>query len=117
MSHVTNIMISCPLLIENKIEGFLKEFTKETMPFLNISDCKVGGDKNLEATLFIAAFNYLNYSEFIEFMHSLEFKLGEMSYGSIPSNYDMIQVFIRGQDDELWSVYFAPDLEISCFVH
>lgn len=117
MSYVTNLMIAfnCGEAEEKVMELLLKEFTDkiETAPFLNFDNCAVGGNKNYEAVLFMAAFNYLDYDEFVNFIHSLKEKLKANKVDDY--YYEEMQVFIKNQDDEIWKVVMANELNKNDF--
>lgn len=112
MSFVTNIIISfsCGKEEEKIMESLLSEFTDEikTPKFLTFDNCSVGGGKNFECVLFMAAFNYLDYSEFVRFIHSLKYKLKKFNIDDY--YFEQMQIFIKDQDDEIWKIVSANDL-------
>ena len=73
MSQVTNIIL-CILPINNKkkirrlneINNWLK--TNGHFPIKELKSEHIGGEKNMEADIFVGAFNYLSLSEFIMFL-------------------------------------------------
>lgn len=119
MSYVTNIMIACRCgrSEQQVMIGLLKEFTDSigTRQFLNFDNCSVGGSMNYEAVLFMAAFNYKEfyYDVFVDFIQSLKDKLKANKVDD--SYYEEVQVFIKNQDDNIWKVVMADELNVNNF--
>ncbi len=94
MSVVTNVLLKIPICEEEKIAevnkffGDRRGFDKEIG-----ADC--GGTKVMEATVFPAAFNYLEIEPFIEHVRSIE-------WGSP----DQVQLFICGQEEDIFTERF-----------
>lgn len=100
------------LFSDEEREVVAKELNKLTIPFtpfLNISNLEVGGDKNLECDVFVAAFGNQDYDFFIDVVKSLESLLDA-------NCFDLIQVFVKNQNQDYWSVYRVDELNEFCFV-
>lgn len=92
MSYVTNVILSTGTLFDEEEEKILQEvnkfFVDKDNPayskngFVNVEDASLprgwyGGDKMLEASLFIGAFNYLNLEGLIEHLQSIQWEYPE----------------------------------------
>jgi hypothetical protein len=107
MSYVTNIIISCPCgdVEEEAMKTLLKGFTDEigVKEFMCIDTHNVGGNRNVESVLFIAAFEHLNCHSFVEFIKSL--KNTFYNY-----HFDDIQIFIKNENHDIWKIVRAYEL-------
>lgn len=99
MSKVTNVIVAFSLREEGSLKGrparmeevnnWLKE--NHYHPFSQ----EVGvGQKYLEVSLFVKAFNFFLSEEFIKFIYSLKW-----------GNPSALQVFIKEQDDDRFTLY------------
>ena len=110
MSVVTNVMIT-GLFSEAQnedVSNHLKKFTKDTLEFMHVDGCKVGGEKCLEADVYIGAFNYMDFELFCDIILELDTFLDDYVF-------ECIQVMLKKQDDDVWSIYNASELSIDCF--
>lgn len=106
MSRVTNIIVSVPLDQETnketlrKINKFFSDgkMCNKKPGLVAVDDSKLpvhwyGGDKFLEACLYVGSFNNLPLSNFIEHLGKVSKRLGRF-----------IQVFVKEEDDRMFTL-------------
>jgi predicted membrane-bound dolichyl-phosphate-mannose-protein mannosyltransferase len=107
MSHVTQIIISGNFIdIEDEVALHLRSFTKEMNPFQDIDPNSVAGTKNLDRSLLVGAFNYMDVDLFIKTIKTLPHCVEGFDYPDM----DEIQIFIKNEHDFLWKVKTASEL-------
>ena len=106
MSVVTNVILTFAILededrenhytIVDKINEWMEKEYGQTFNgnLWEVGNEAVGGAKNIETPLYIAAFNYLDTEGFVEHLKGLPWLE--------PEN---VQMFIQEQDDERFTVY------------
>jgi len=105
MSLVTNIVFSFSIgehsrEIDGEYYYFLMDDINKWLSERNYGKFGVdadkisGGTKCLETPLFVAAFNYFDIEDFLEFLSSLQWKE--------PEN---VQVFVKGQEENIFTLF------------
>jgi hypothetical protein len=96
MSWVTNIILSTSILDADKsadLNAAIRQPYKDPFGALMvISRDDAGGDKQLEATIYLAAFNRLNLERFLTAVRAVPW-----------DDPEELQLFIKGEDDERFS--------------
>lgn len=98
MSHVTNAILSLPILEDEKfvlLNHLLQGKLTNGQSFgdqLDIGNAPVGGRKNLEASIYIAAFNGVDVDELIKCIKSI-----------VWDDCHEVQLFIKDQHDEVFT--------------
>lgn len=97
MSRVTNIIFICSCSETYELEKLRSFFDRKKLPNLQkIENCSVGGNKCLEAEVFIGAYNYFgDKNEFIEYVKRQEWS----------SFRDCIQILIKEEEDEWFTIH------------
>jgi hypothetical protein len=106
MASVTNIIISGCFSEEEEvvIEKQLLKYTGIIMPFQKIDNCKVGGDKCLEASFYMASFRNFDDTLFVETIHGIN-KLVEAN------TWESVQVMIKSDRTyDIWATHLASEL-------
>lgn len=107
MSHVTYIIISGNFVdIEFEVDLHLRSFTKGMVPFIDVDSKKIAGDKNLDRSLLIGAFNYIDVDLFLKTIKALPHCVEGFDYPDM----DEIQIFIKNENDSLWKVRTATEI-------
>jgi hypothetical protein len=102
MSVVTNLIVTAPLCAQTQVRDALEAFTvpRSYPPFTQV-DSHAGGDRSMECCVWMAALNWMNLQEFME---HLAFRT--WTYRELVSD---IQLMVRGQRDDRFTVYLLQD--------
>jgi hypothetical protein len=108
MSNITNIILSASLygsqdMFRTQLDAYTSKL--QVPPFVKLDNCMQGGDNCLRADLFVAAFRDLDITSFISFFKALHY-----SYKGI-NQQTTLQVFIKGTDDLVFSVFTQDTID------
>ena len=98
MSSVTNVMVTGIVGDAETISKKISKVSRGQIKLEFIDNCLVGGNKSLEGTVLIGAFNFLNLKLFCA---SIKKTKCDLYY---------CQVMLKNQDDYLWKVHLFNDL-------
>jgi len=96
MSVVTNAILHLPCLEDGKFEKLNKIIKSVNCneegfgPRVDVENCTFGGRKNMEANLYLAAFNNVNTADLVDAIKSIEW-----------DDFNEVQLFIKEQHDDI----------------
>ena len=97
MSAVTNILLHIDLDTANRIEEVNEFFSRKDLrgwpPLVSLDDPRLprgwyGGDKRLEADIYVGAYNHFELQSFIEYLQSIAWR-----------DDDAVQLFVKEYDE------------------
>ena len=106
MANVTCIMILATLSDEEEaiLEKQLENYTGGIMPFVKFDNCKTGGDKCLESTIYTAAFRNFDHELFIDVIKKLKDLLDKYVW-------EDVQIMIKDDENDCkWRLVYAPKI-------
>ena len=113
MSVVTNIMITGLLMVDEEADfiAAMRTLTDPYHPFTDVGNPFIAGDRNKEGSIFVGAFNYLEFNHLAETLEGVVRALDR-------DTVENMQIFIKGNDDEKWSMYdlqqYVEDFHPGC---
>lgn len=102
MSVVTNLILTAPRCAFVQLDEALRKWATElSVPPFEPVDVKAGGNRSMECRVWMGAFNYLDLDGFLAYLRDFKWKFPEL--------VENLQLFVRGQQDDLFSLYALRD--------